>query len=359
MGAPGKFVSMLVASLLATFASAGPSRPPSDHFDGRRFFNPEGGRVGGDVASVIKWGLTREAPEWDRVAVHPVRPPRSVDGDSIVVTWIGHATLLIQWAGRNILTDPIWSDRASPLSWVGPKRYADPAIAFEDLPLIHAVVISHNHYDHLDEATILRLEAAHRPIFFVPVGQRRWFEDREVEQVVELDWWQSNPLAPLTVHCVPVKHFSGRSPFDRDRTLWCGWVMEGPGGNVFFAGDTGYTSSFAEIGRRFGPIRLAALPIGAYEPRWFMAPVHMNPAEAVQAHLDLGAITSMGIHFNTFRLTDEPQDEPPRAAREELLKKNVDLGSFWTPQHGESRRIEPLHGQGAAVEPTTRATMAP
>lgn len=311
------------------------TNPP--HFDGRHFFNPEGDRQDTPVWGLIKWGLTREVPEWKEILVTPSIPPKEVGGDTLRATWVGHATVLAQWRGVNFLTDPNWSDRASPVTFAGPKRYAAPGVRFQDLPAIQFVVISHSHYDHMDEMTVRELHRAHHPTFFVPMGVKRWFDKAGISDAVELDWWQSRQIGPFEVTCVPVKHFSGRSPFDRNRTLWCGWVVSGDSGSFFFAGDTGYTKFFSEIGRTFAPIRLATLPIGAYEPRWFMSPVHINPDEAVQAHIDLRARASMGMHFNTFRLTDEPRDEPPRKIREALAVAGIPEDAFWVPTHGDSR----------------------
>ncbi|MBI2061228.1 MAG: MBL fold metallo-hydrolase [Nitrospirae bacterium] len=329
---------VVLASILAgASVSWGKSPALTDHFNGKRFFNPEGGRGKSRTLAVLRWGFTRKPPKWVDVPVTRTVPPKAVDGNEIRATWVGHSTFLIQWQGINILTDPIWSERASPVKWTGPKRHAEPGIRFEDLPRIHAVVISHNHYDHMDAATIKRLSIEHHPQFFVPLRVGAWFQKKHIAPVTELDWWQSRSLGPLSIFSVPVKHFSGRSPTDLDRTLWSGWILKGPDGSVFVAGDTGYTKFFSEIGRRFTPVRLAALPIGAYEPRWFMSPVHIDPAEAVQACVDLGAAHCMGMHFNTFRLTDEPQDEPPIKAKAALAEKGLPDNLFWLPYHGESR----------------------
>ncbi|HSG20806.1 MAG TPA: MBL fold metallo-hydrolase, partial [Burkholderiaceae bacterium] len=236
----------------------------------------------------------------------------AANAGEVTLTWIGHATLLLQLGGVNILVDPMFSERASPLSFAGPKRKVPPAMALGDLPPIHIVLISHNHYDHLDLASVRALanQPSGAPRFFVPLGIKAWFADNvfngadaskdALERVVEQDWWEHTELLGLQVHQVPAQHFSARTPFDRNEVLWGGFVVEHPAFRFFWAGDTGYGPHFREIGRRFGPIDLAALPIGAYEPRWFMGPVHINPAEAVQAHEDLGARQSVGVHWGTF-----------------------------------------------------------
>ena len=229
------------------------------------------------------------------------------------VTLINHSTLLLQQWGGNILTDPIWSRRAGPSTWIGPRRRREPGVRWEDLPQIDIVLLSHNHYDHLDVATLRRLADRGQSQYVVPAGAGRLLRSRNIGPVHELDWGESLTLAPATIHCVPALHFSGRSLFDRNRTLWCGYVIEAADLIVYFAGDTAFGDHFAQIRERFGAPRLALLPIGAYEPRWFMSPVHMAPAEAVRAHLILGARTSIAIHHGTFQLGDEAIDTPKQS----------------------------------------------
>lgn len=330
----GLLISTLV--LLSGVVMAGPKPVRSDHFDGKRFFNPHDATNHG-AGEALKWAANRKPSPWRRVAVQPAPPPAPrVDGDDLRVTWVGHSTLLVQWAGLNLLTDPVWSERVSPVSWAGPARFAAPGLRFEDLPPIDAVVISHNHYDHLDEASVIRLHREHDPRFFVPLGVKPWMEKRGITRVDELDWWGSVEALGARFHAVPVQHFSGRGATDRNATLWVGWVVEAASGRFFFAGDTGYSPDFVEIGRRFAPIRLAAIPIGAYDPRWFMAPVHVDPAQAAQIHVDVGAQQSVAIHFGTFKLTDEPQDEPPRLLAEACGRLGIPPGAFAVLGHGGS-----------------------
>ena len=228
------------------------------------------------------------------------------------VTLVNHSTVLLQQPGSNILTDPIWSERASPLSWIGPWRRRKPGVAWEDLPRIDTVLLSHNHYDHLDLPTLRRLAARGDSTFIVPSGVARLLHAENIEPVQELDWGESLTLSGCTIHCVPALHFSARGLFDRNRTLWCGYVIECQQRLVYFAGDTAFGDHFAQIREKFGPPRLALLPIGAYEPRWFMSPVHMAPDEAVKAHRILDAGTSVAIHHGTFQLADDGLDTPEK-----------------------------------------------
>jgi N-acyl-phosphatidylethanolamine-hydrolysing phospholipase D len=236
--------------------------------------------------------------------------------------------------GVNILTDPIFNDRSSPFSFGGVKRLAPPGLKFEDLPPIHVVLISHNHYDHLDEHTIKRL--GNRPKYLLPLGLARWFKKRKLDNLIELDWWQSLSWAGLKFHSVPAQHFSGRTPFDRNKTLWSGWVAEGKKEKIFFAGDTGYSQSFKKIGERFRPIAVSLIPIGAYRPRWFMKPVHVDPPEAVRVHQDTNSRRSIASHWGTFKLSDEPLGEPPVYLKKALKEAGVEENSFLTMKFGET-----------------------
>lgn len=264
--------------------------------------------------------------------------------EKTTLTWIGHATLLLQIRGRNILTDPHFSERASPVQWAGPKRAAPPGLALEDLPPIDAVLLSHDHYDSLDDETIRRL--AERPtaettVYYVPLGFRHWFEERGITRVVELDWWESSSTdGKLKVTAVPMQHWSKRTPFSRNGTLWAGWVVEVEGFRFLFVGDSGYGPHFREIGERLGPFDLSAIPIGAYEPRWFMKNHHMNPEESVMVHQDVRSRKSVAMHWGTFVLTDEPLDEPPRRLRTAMNEKNVPAGDFLVLRHGETIVLE-------------------
>lgn len=254
------------------------------------------------------------------------------------VTWVGHSTLLVQLDGVNLLTDPHWSERASPVSFGGPKRVTPPGLRFEDLPPIHVVVISHDHYDHLDEATVRRLAATHRPRFLVPLGLAPWFADLGITDVDELDWWQSRTVRGLTLTCVPAQHFSGRTPWDRNRRLWGGWVAAGRTKRLYFAGDTAYYDGLGEIGARLGPFDLAAIPIGAYVPPAIMKVGHTTPEEALQVLADVRGRRLVPIHWGTFDLAEEPVEEPPARLLAGTRRLGLDPERVWLLKHGETRR---------------------
>jgi N-acyl-phosphatidylethanolamine-hydrolysing phospholipase D len=256
------------------------------------------------------------------------------------VTWVGHATVLLRIGGINVLTDPHFSERASPLSFAGPKRVVRAVPALAELPHIDAVVVSHNHYDHLDFDSVAKLseQAGGSPRFFVPLGLKDWFARRGIGDVVELDWWQSVAFRSVEIHFVPVQHWSKRTLHDENQTLWGGWVVRHPELSFFFAGDTGYSKDFADIRAKFGGFDLAAIPIGAYAPRWFMQIMHLNPAEAVQVHKDVNARQSLAIHWGTFdSLTDESLYEPPQVLAAEREKAGLHPEEFLILKHGETR----------------------
>jgi N-acyl-phosphatidylethanolamine-hydrolysing phospholipase D len=246
------------------------------------------------------------------------------NGTTPTVTWVGHSTLLVQLDGVNILTDPHWGDRASPVAFAGPHRLVPPGMRFEDLPPIHAVVISHDHYDHLDAETVMRLERVHHPRFFVPLGLKEWLGDHGVRDVVEMDWWDSAKFHGLTFVCTPAQHSSGRTLRDQNLRLWSSWVVTGASKRFFFAGDTGYTPMLREIGARLGPFDLAAIPIGGYSAYESRHPNHVNPEEAVQLFEEVGGRLMVPIHFGTFDLNREPFAEPPKRAMQAALARGLE-----------------------------------
>jgi N-acyl-phosphatidylethanolamine-hydrolysing phospholipase D len=260
------------------------------------------------------------------------------NGADATLTWVGHSTLLIQLDGVNLLTDPQWGPRASPLSWTGPRRVTPPALAFEDLPPIHVVLISHDHYDHLDLGTVRRLAETHDPLFVVPLGLRRWFADNGMTRVEELDWWQTSEHRGLRLVCVPAQHWSQRTPWDRNTRLWGSWAVLGSTRRLYFGGDSGYFDGFKAVGERFGPFDLAALPIGAYLPPRLMRLTHTTPEQAVQAFVDLDARVLVPIHWGTFDLGEEPLDEPPKRLLAEVRRRGIEPDRAWLVRHGETRR---------------------
>jgi L-ascorbate metabolism protein UlaG (beta-lactamase superfamily) len=310
------------------------------HFDGKRFYNPDAPQVPGYL-DALRWKLTTR-PERSPRFIADVKqsiPPRRVEGSGLRATLVNHSTVLLQQQGYNILTDPLWSERASPVSWVGPRRHRKPGISWDDLPPIDAVLISHNHYDHLDLPTLRRLAARGNSIFLVPAGGARLLRSQNIAPVHELDWGESLllpglPPPGITVHGVPALHSSSRGIFDRNRTLWCGYVIECRERLVYFAGDTAFGSHFARIRDKFGSPDLALLPIGAYEPRWFMSPIHMAPGEAVRASEILAPGMSIAIHHGTFQLADEGLDTPRNQ-----LTACAPNGSFLSLRNGEFAEI--------------------
>jgi L-ascorbate metabolism protein UlaG (beta-lactamase superfamily) len=284
------------------------------HFDGSRFYNPDAPQALG-LLDALRWKLTSRPEPSPRFVsdVEQTIPPGNVEDNQIRITLVNHSTVLIQRTGFNLLTDPIWSERASPLSWLGPKRRRKPGVRLEDLPPIDAVLVSHNHYDHLDLPSLRHFAARGGCSFVVAARGAHLLRSEKIEPVSELDWGESLNISGIGIHCVPAMHFSARGIFDRNKTLWCGYVVKYADRLVYFAGDTGFGNHFAQIREKFGPPTLALLPIGAYEPRWFMSPVHMSPEQAVEAHQILGAETSVAIHHGTFQLADDGIDTPRKS----------------------------------------------
>ena len=305
--------ALLIASIGWYVSEPGYEGPVSEHFNGKTFENP-GEVPEKSFMDVMKWYLQRDQGEWFPISESDVtfapKPAENVT-DGMTITYVNHSTFLIQVAGVNILTDPVWSDRVSPVSFAGPKRFRPAGIRFEDLPRIDLIVISHNHYDHLDIETLKKVHEAYEPRVIAPLGVGRMLNSNGINKVFELNWWENKVIdSDITVHAVQAQHFSARGLFDRDKTFWNGYVIETPAGDVYFAGDTGYGPFFTEIGQRFPDIKVGLIPIGAYKPRWFMKPMHVNPEEAIQVHKDVGAEISFGMHFGTFPLADDGMKDP-------------------------------------------------
>ncbi len=349
---------------------SGPTTPnvlvPKSHHTASGFKNNYIGAVDKHFADLLRWryaafvdGLPPE-PRTPTPVQAPDLPRIQANGKAgaamqPMVTWIGHATTLVQADGLNVLTDPIFSERAAPVQLFGPKRQQPPGVAMKDLPHIDVVVISHNHYDHLDRQSVFDLDqraksAARETVFLVPLGLKAWFANLGIERVVELDWWEKFSTRGVNFHLTPVQHWSARTMVDRSHTLWGGWAVFGAGFHWYFSGDSGYSKDFSDTRRHFSGLAanqgqgqlfdLALLPVGAYEPRWFMAEQHMNPHEAAKTHRDLGAIRSIGVHWGTFNLTDEALDQAPidlAAAKRSLGLSNEEFSLL---KIGQSRQFE-------------------
>ncbi|MEP6691366.1 MAG: MBL fold metallo-hydrolase [Gemmatimonadaceae bacterium] len=318
-----------------------------------RFINPWPGAEAHGLRDALKWQRERSAvPEPELppgtlpfpLAMPSFDAPRAAI-DALSVTWVGHSTFLIQAGGINILTDPMWSERASPVQFTGPKRFMPPGIALDALPPIDLVLLSHNHYDHLDDATVRSIARGHAGARWVtPLGLAAWVRARGARDVTELDWWQETLAGDATVTGVPAQHFSARTPWDRGKTLWCGYAVRVGERRLYVAGDTAFFPEFRAIGERYGPFDIACIPIGAYDPRWFMRSVHMDAEEAVRAYIELcaphsGARTAMvPMHWGTFKLTDEPLAEPPQRAVAAWRAAGLREELFWRLDHGGTAR---------------------
>ena len=354
----------LVPLAFAVFCTAAaPQNPAKPHHTADGFKNNYIGTVNKSFSELYRWQTERRAaglpkppqapvptasPDLAFIAAyrgnfirHPTQPP--------AVTWVGHASVLVQAGGLNVLTDPIFSHRASPVQLIGPVREQPPGLALADLPPIDVVVISHNHYDHLDMPSVLavaqRSQAAGiRTLFMVPLGMKAWFVNLGLDHTIEFDWWEQFSLAGVRFNFTPTQHWSARGVGDRSQTLWGGWAVQAPDLHWYFAGDTGYSKDFIDTwAQLYGSVPpgagfdLALLPIGAYQPRWFLAEQHVDPAEAVQIHRDLNAKTSIGIHWGTFLLSDESADQPPKDLA--IAAQGLGPGAFTVMAIGETRQL--------------------
>jgi len=334
---------LILLLLMATpsFATDDPRFQPAQQDENGEWLNNEPQEDHG-LTGFLKWQWQTLGLSWQAEPVPLLETNTEAlreNQDSSTLTWIGHSSFLLQHAGLNILTDPIFSERCSPVQWAGPKRLTPTPFSLEQLPAIDAVVISHSHYDHLDLNTVRALNQHSQPRFYVPMGLAEWFLQQGIDNVVELNWWQHHAQADWLFTAVPAQHFSGRTATDRNKTLWAGWVMQHQGRKFYFAGDTGYSNDFKNIGAYFGGVDLALIPIGAYNPRWFMQPMHINPEEAVQIHLDVGAKQSIGMHWGTFKLTDEPLLEPRQRLEQIATTDRLKNTTFKTIKHGETLQL--------------------
>ena len=326
---------------------------PAHHRPDGGFRNPWASARTHGFLDFLKWTLLerRKAPG---ARPEPLTFPRAdpafvfprLEPSRLTITWVGHSTFLVQIGGMNLLLDPIWGERASPFRFAGPRRRVPAAVSFDTLPPIDAVVLSHDHYDHLDAPTVRRLIARYPAIaWFTPLGVGDFLRRRGAASVVECDWWQHSTVGSLGLTCVPAQHFSGRRLDNRNATLWCGWAIRSAQHAIFFAGDTALHPEFALIAGKCGPFQAAILPIGAYEPRWFMGPVHMNPEDCMVAIDQLRSVGTgaplvlVGAHWGTFKLTDEPIDEPPLRMRANWRARGLPDDDLWVMRHGETRAM--------------------
>jgi L-ascorbate metabolism protein UlaG (beta-lactamase superfamily) len=328
-----------------SFAASAYEGPVTDHFTGEEFFNHVNSDKG--LIDIFKFGLpfafVKEAwPDWIDSTPQKIPQPR-LTGDAVSVTFINHSTLLIQVDGVNILTDPIFTQRTSTFSWIGPKRAQNPGVNLNDLPPIDIILVSHNHYDHLDLETLQLIFANNPedqpPLILSGLGNGLFFDDNELKNHQDLDWEQSVHYKGLEFVFTESRHRSGRGITDQMKTLWGAFVIKTRMGNIYFAGDTGYGPHFKDARLRHGNFILSLLPIGAYEPQWFMSAAHLNPAEAVKAHLDLESRQSIGIHFGTFQLTYEGIDQPIKDLEKALRENQISETDFIVPEFGETRQL--------------------
>jgi L-ascorbate metabolism protein UlaG (beta-lactamase superfamily) len=311
--------------------------PPSDHFNGKTFFNP-GEAADRGILDLLKWKMTSRARPWPERVEVVKRPLPHAPAEGVAATWIGQSTFLLRTAGATILTDPVFSETAGPASWLGPRRVAPPGVDLESVPRVDLVLLSHDHYDHCDLPSLRRLAARDNPLVVAPLGHRSLLSGAGLSRIVELDWWQAHACGPgLEATLVPARHWSRRRPFGTNSRLWGGFMLRAGGRLVYFVGDSGYQDGlFTSIASRCGAPDLALIPIGAYEPRWFMESAHMNPAEAVRVHRETGARLSLAMHWGTFQLTDEGREEPVRALEEARRQAGLAPGDFVVLALGES-----------------------
>ena len=339
-------VAFVAAAGCCSFSGTTHNGPVSDHFDGDVFHNRNGAREM-SLDELAEWRLTRDKSEWpDAIPGEPAdAPPTRVKGDSLRVTFVNHATVLFQTNELNILADPVWSDYVGPVELGSQPRRRPPGILFEDLPPIDVVLISHNHYDHMDMPTLKRLWDAHQPLVVAPLGNHALLYEEGIQKAIELDWGDRIPLTEeVFLELTEAQHFSNRGMCDRNKTLWGGFVIDAPGGPIYFAGDTGFGEFFEDIAEENAPLRFAAIPIGAFRPREYMEGIHVDPDEALQAHVLLESRASMGIHYNTFSLADDALGEPEAEARAAMERYGVPSDEFLLLPNGGSVWVDPIDG---------------
>lgn len=328
----------MIAFLVGWYLSEpGYTGPKTDHFDGNKFRNLSR-REAKNLRGVSEYARKRRPDKWVRNYETFVRdtPLPLVAEDTIQVTYVNHSTFLIQTPTMNILTDPIWSERCSPVQFAGPRRMRPPGLRFEDLPDIDLVLLSHNHYDHFDVNTLKKIEKAWSPAYFAPLGVDKLLQKIGCSNVQAFDWGDKASVKNIEVKCTPANHFSARGMFDRNKTLWCGYLLYIENFKLYFVGDTGYGDQFKKIGEQEGEIDLALIPIGAYMPEWFMSPIHISPPEAVQVHKDIRAKNSIAKHFGTFPLADDNPERSTHYLNQSLEKEGISQETFLIPDEGHS-----------------------
>ena len=338
-------VALLIVSLLYSLPTYSNEviNSSAHHLSDGTYANTSGVAYESSFNKLLKWSWERRSKNLETFEFEVEVPnyKEIYENENIVITWIGHESFLYQNKDINVLTDPHFTQRASPLNFAGPKRYMAPGMKIDDLPNIDVVTISHSHYDHLDYKSVKLLsEKFENILFLVPLGLKKWFESKGIYNVRELDWWDSFTIKETLITFAPVQHWSARGLFDRNETLWGAWHFKNKFHSFIHLGDTGYTDDFRVIREKLGPVDLAAIPIGAYEPRWIMEFSHINPEEAVMTFLDLEASKAIGMAWGTFILTDEPVKEPPRELLKELKKSNISNEDFFILKHGESYLID-------------------
>lgn len=337
------FIILLLIGLLSYMSSQTPDFYQgriSNHFDGKYFYNPEKNYQDKKSFALFKWWFNRQRAKWPSF-VENIYQPQLADilkSNEVRITFINHSTVLIQTKDLNILTDPVWSKRVSPFSFMGPERVRKPGVSLDELPSIDLVVISHNHYDHLDVETLQRLAKKFHPVILVPLGNKAFLARYKIDNVVEMNWWNNYKIKSAKITFLPTRHWSARWLNDKFRTLWGSYGIEVENKKIYFAGDTGFSlNNFSEIHTKWGAPDIALLPIGAYKPEWFMQQNHMNPEEAVQAHLLLQSKYSIPIHYGTFQLSDESINEPVDDLQKALIKHQLNSQIFQPLAVGESK----------------------
>lgn len=331
--------TLFFLSLFLNLSIQAQTPPTSDHFDGKKYFNPG---LTGEMGfwDVVKWKFTADTVKWEESVPNKTYPSPVLNSeDKATVTFINHATFLIQLQNLTILTDPIFAERASPFKFWGPFRARAPGIDLELLPPVDVVIISHNHYDHMDLESLKRIDGKYHPLFLVPKGDEKLLKEEGIQNVHEMDWWEVQILKGTNIAFTPAQHWSARGVFDHNDSLWGSFFIEHQHLKIYFAGDTGYGPHFKQIKEKLGSPDMAFLPIGAYEPRWFMKLHHLNPEEAVMAHRDLGAKTSLAMHFGTFQLTDEGREQPVQELEIARTKNDIDPEQFIILDQGESKKF--------------------